>query len=345
MACLNYSSLTLCLILQESSRNKKCLGTLALWTTLSHTIRLFFFFTCSVFLRKWFLPLSLLGELLSDVTSHKHSLQIDPHVLHQEPSLQDLIGVAEIKHPLLDLFAEWSIVSVNHIAIIDFLRINVYMIWTNSVKAWTVNTVNSTATVNLLAPYHNQTRCGYYHYFGVNQLSCGRILKILLCVELLVILVEHYFCCIPLFLLLYMLLGCTLTMIKAVLLPVGEKGTEHHEAVLQLADGLRGGVSSEQQLSAVVERHECQLVHRPLISYLPQLCLNILLLHRWYTDILGPTYLLIFRVKHIKAHNIIKQSKITHYKFTEQTKNIFLKDWKILVGLIWVVLLFFNQTP
>ena len=56
---------------------------------------------------KW----AYLWELFGNVTAHKHSLQIDPQVLHNQPVLNDLGGASQLLHPLLDLGLEGSVVS------------------------------------------------------------------------------------------------------------------------------------------------------------------------------------------------------------------------------------------
>ena len=51
-----------------------------------------------------------LRQLFSDVSSDKHSLQINPQVLHHEPVLDDLRGSSQLGNPLLDITFEWRIV-------------------------------------------------------------------------------------------------------------------------------------------------------------------------------------------------------------------------------------------
>ena len=55
-------------------------------------------------------PLGLLGQLLGDVPADEDSLEVDPHVLHEQPPLQDLVGVRQVRHPLLDLVPERGVV-------------------------------------------------------------------------------------------------------------------------------------------------------------------------------------------------------------------------------------------
>lgn len=51
-----------------------------------------------------------LWQLLSDITTHKDSFQVDPEVLRLHPVLNDLSGVGQTLDPLLDFRLEWSIV-------------------------------------------------------------------------------------------------------------------------------------------------------------------------------------------------------------------------------------------
>lgn len=55
-------------------------------------------------------PLTHLGQLLGDVSSNKHSLQVDPEVLHDQPALNDLSRVGQLLNPELNLLLERSIV-------------------------------------------------------------------------------------------------------------------------------------------------------------------------------------------------------------------------------------------
>ena len=57
-------------------------------------------------------PLGLLGQLFGDVTANEDRLKVDPHVLHEQPPLQDLVGVGQVGHPLLDLVPERGVVPV-----------------------------------------------------------------------------------------------------------------------------------------------------------------------------------------------------------------------------------------
>ena len=57
-------------------------------------------------------PLGLLGQLLGDVSAHKDGLQVDPEVLDQQPALEDLGGVGEVRDPLLYLLLEGCVVPI-----------------------------------------------------------------------------------------------------------------------------------------------------------------------------------------------------------------------------------------
>ena len=41
-------------------------------------------------------PLGLFGKLLGNVTTYEYSLQVHPHVLHQQPPLENFIGVRQV---------------------------------------------------------------------------------------------------------------------------------------------------------------------------------------------------------------------------------------------------------
>ena len=51
-----------------------------------------------------------LWKLLGNVSAHKHSLQIDPQILYNQPILQDVGRVGQLGHPLLDSLLEWCII-------------------------------------------------------------------------------------------------------------------------------------------------------------------------------------------------------------------------------------------
>lgn len=53
----------------------------------------------------------LFGELLGDVSADEHGLEVHPHVLHEEPALEDLVCVLQIVQPLLDLLSERRVVA------------------------------------------------------------------------------------------------------------------------------------------------------------------------------------------------------------------------------------------
>ena len=57
-------------------------------------------------------------QLFGDVPAHEDCLEVDPHVLHQQPPLQDLVGVGQVGHPLLDLVPERGVVPANHHSIV-----------------------------------------------------------------------------------------------------------------------------------------------------------------------------------------------------------------------------------
>ena len=52
-----------------------------------------------------------LGELFGNISPNKHSLQIHPEILDDQPVLNDLCTVGQFLHPQLNVFLEWSIVS------------------------------------------------------------------------------------------------------------------------------------------------------------------------------------------------------------------------------------------
>jgi hypothetical protein len=51
-------------------------------------------------------PLSLLGQLFGNVTTHKYRFQIYPQILYKKPALQYFVGISQVCYPLLYLFAE-----------------------------------------------------------------------------------------------------------------------------------------------------------------------------------------------------------------------------------------------
>lgn len=51
-----------------------------------------------------------LRQLFSDVSTHKHSLQVDPEVLDSHPVFYDISGVGKILNPLLNLGFKWGVV-------------------------------------------------------------------------------------------------------------------------------------------------------------------------------------------------------------------------------------------
>lgn len=52
-------------------------------------------------------------QLFGNVTSDKNRLQINPHVLNQQPPLEDFIRVGQIVYPLLNLLPKRSVVPKN----------------------------------------------------------------------------------------------------------------------------------------------------------------------------------------------------------------------------------------
>lgn len=51
-----------------------------------------------------------LRQLFSDVSTHKHSLQVDPKVLDGHPVFYDISRVGKILNPLLNLGFKWGVV-------------------------------------------------------------------------------------------------------------------------------------------------------------------------------------------------------------------------------------------
>lgn len=51
-----------------------------------------------------------LWQLLSDVPTHKHCLQVDPKVLDRHPVFYNVSCVGEILNPLLNLAFKWGVV-------------------------------------------------------------------------------------------------------------------------------------------------------------------------------------------------------------------------------------------
>ena len=68
------------------------------------------------------MPLSIfeshLWQLLCNVSSNEHSLQVDPEVLHNQPLFDDLSGIGEFLHPQLDFLLEGSIVPIMQVRFI-----------------------------------------------------------------------------------------------------------------------------------------------------------------------------------------------------------------------------------
>ena len=55
-------------------------------------------------------PLRFLRQLLGDVSAAEHRFQVDPEVLNDQPVLNDLRRRRQLRHPLLDLWLERSVV-------------------------------------------------------------------------------------------------------------------------------------------------------------------------------------------------------------------------------------------
>ena len=62
-------------------------------------------------------------------------------------------------------------------------------------------------------------------------------------------------------------------------LPVAEQRSQVHERVFHGGHNLAGGVSSQQQLSTVLEVAKSELVSQPLSHHGLELSLDVLLLH------------------------------------------------------------------
>ncbi len=72
--------------------------------------------------------LSLLGQLLDDVTAAEHGLHVHPHALNHQPLLQKLTDGAQLADPSLDVFSEGRAVPVaghaaqRHLAVLQLLH-------------------------------------------------------------------------------------------------------------------------------------------------------------------------------------------------------------------------------
>ena len=80
-----------------------------------------------------------------------------------------------------------------------------------------------------------------------------------------------------------------MTCCKQGVSPVAEERAEDHERVLHERDDLPGRVTTQQQLSAVLELSECEVIGVPVQDHLLKLRFNVLLLHRGDTDVLTTT--------------------------------------------------------
>ena len=56
--------------------------------------------------------LSLLWQLLDNVTTTEHSFHVHPHALHHEPLLHYLADSGELGNPASNILSEWSTVTV-----------------------------------------------------------------------------------------------------------------------------------------------------------------------------------------------------------------------------------------
>ena len=53
-----------------------------------------------------------LWQLFRNVSTNKHSLKIDPKILHNQPTFNNLRGVSKLLYPKLNLFLKGGIVPV-----------------------------------------------------------------------------------------------------------------------------------------------------------------------------------------------------------------------------------------
>ena len=58
----------------------------------------------------WYSPFGLFGQLFGDVPADEHRFQVDPEVLHEQPPLQHLVRVRQVRQPVLDLLPERRVV-------------------------------------------------------------------------------------------------------------------------------------------------------------------------------------------------------------------------------------------
>ena len=66
--------------------------------------------------------MSYLWQLLGNVSTYKHSLQVDPEVLYDQPTLNNLSGVRKLLYPELDVLFERSIVPGNAMSLMRKVR-------------------------------------------------------------------------------------------------------------------------------------------------------------------------------------------------------------------------------
>jgi len=55
--------------------------------------------------------LRFLRQLFGDVSAAKHRFQVDPEVLNDQPVLNNLRRRCQLRHPFLDLWLKWRVVS------------------------------------------------------------------------------------------------------------------------------------------------------------------------------------------------------------------------------------------
>lgn len=56
-----------------------------------------------------------LWQLLSNITTNEHSLEVDPQILHSQPILDNVSCVRKLLNPALNVFLKRSIVSGKNI--------------------------------------------------------------------------------------------------------------------------------------------------------------------------------------------------------------------------------------
>ena len=72
--------------------------------------------------------LTNLWQLLRNVATDKHSLEVNPQVLDGHPVLQDVGRVRQVMNPLLDVLLEWCVVPASKVSRITISRgLNVHV--------------------------------------------------------------------------------------------------------------------------------------------------------------------------------------------------------------------------